>query len=387
MLERRITHIGASPVVQRLTDAAIRAAKPGPQTTYHWDGELPGFGYRLTKTGVKTFVVLLGRGNRRTLGRYPILTVHDARSAAKRLIAERTLGKAQTPRIGHSRASADFLADCAQRLRPKTVRNYKDTLRLQLDFGTQLLDTITPEQIRRKLQGLTPSQKEHAIRVGKTYFTWLLRHGMIEKSPMALMQNRLQPSRERVLSDTELAAVYRTALQRQTPFHKIVALLILTGQRRGEIAALRWEWIKNDGIIEIPHAYTKNKHTHHFPINSAAQRVIESIPRTSTYCFPATRERKVGTPSTIFAGWGKPKAAFDRECRVTGWRIHDLRRTFATNLQRLGVRIEVTERILNHVSGTRAGVAGIYNRYDWLPEAREALLKYEAFLATLTPQA
>lgn len=100
------------------------------------------------------------------------------------------------------------------------------------------------------------------------------------------------------------------------------------------------------------------------------------------YVFPALRQSKPTT--TVFNGWGKPKASFDKECGVTGWQLRDLRRTFATNMQRLGVRLEVTEALLNHVSGSRGGIVGVYQRYHWLPEMREAILTYERWLTTLT---
>jgi integrase len=110
---------------------------------------------------------------------------------------------------------------------------------------------------------------------------------------------------------------------------------------------------------------------------------LASTPRLdgSPYVFPALRRK--GPATTTFNGWSKPKARFDRECGVSGWTLHDLRRTFATNMQRLGVRLEVTEALLNHVSGTRAGIVGIYQRCHFLPEMREAILRYEAWLTRL----
>jgi integrase len=97
--------------------------------------------------------------------------------------------------------------------------------------------------------------------------------------------------------------------------------------------------------------------------------------------FPALRQRSDRT--TVINGWSKAKAAFDRDCGVTGWTLHDLRRTFATNLQRLGVQLEVTENLLNHVSGTRAGIVGVYQRHLWADEKREAICRFEAYLTGL----
>ena len=88
--------------------------------------------------------------------------------------------------------------------------------------------------------------------------------------------------------------------------------------------------------------------------------------------------------TTVINGWSKAKAAFDRECGVSGWTLRDLRRTFATNLQRLGVRLEVTEALLNHVSGTRSGIVGVYQQHQWGAEKRGAMSQWEAYLAGLS---
>ena len=101
---------------------------------------------------------------------------------------------------------------------------------------------------------------------------------------------------------------------------------------------------------------------------------------STRYVFPASRQRIERT--TTINGWSKAKAAFDKECGVTGWTLHDLRRTFATNLQRLGVRLEVTEALLNHVSGTRSGIVGVYQQHRWEAEKREAIRQWEAYLTS-----
>ena len=106
------------------------------------------------------------------------------------------------------------------------------------------------------------------------------------------------------------------------------------------------------------------------------QAILAHAPRLSDlYVFPALRQANPTT--TVFNGWGKPKTRFDQACGVTNWQLRDLRRTFATNMQRLGVRLEVTEALLNHVSGSQRGIVGVYQRYQWLPEMREAVLTYE----------
>jgi integrase len=159
------------------------------------------------------------------------------------------------------------------------------------------------------------------------------------------------------------------------------ALLCLTGQRPNEIARLEWAWLAGD-TIEFPASVAKNHRAWTLPIGPEALAILANVKRMagSPYVFPAQRMLKPTT--TVFNAWGECKARFDKACAVTDWQLRDLRRTYATNLQRLGVRLEVTEALLNHVSGASRGIVSVYQRYQWMPEKREAVLKYEHWIAT-----
>jgi integrase len=109
--------------------------------------------------------------------------------------------------------------------------------------------------------------------------------------------------------------------------------------------------------------------------------VLKTIPRTSAYLFPAMRERRKGQPATVFGGWNRPKVALDKACSIAPWTLHDLRRTFATNLAAVGTPIHVTEKLLNHISGTVSGVAAIYNRHAYMDEMRTAIDAWEKRLS------
>jgi len=198
---------------------------------------------------------------------------------------------------------------------------------------------------------------------------------------MANMQPpRTLPTRERVLTDQELASVYREALDHPYPFGPIVALLALTGQRKGETVALEWGWIDEDERkITLPASHTKNKHTHVFPYGDAVDAVLRRLPRMGKNLFPS----RTGA-ATTFIGFGKSKARFDKELDdVEPYTLHDLRRTFSSTLAKLGTPIHVTEKLLNHISGTVSGVAAIYNRHSYMDEMRAAIATYEAHLANL----
>lgn len=364
-----------------LTDTFIRSAKPG----IHWDGSLKGFGLRVGKER-KTFIVLVASGRRKSIGTWPLVSLADARKEARRILAEKQLGKVRPTHTALEDAVRDFLAECEARNRPRTVADYRRHLKVHFPFGRQAVADVTPRQLAQRLRALDdrPAEKHHAYTAARRFFNWAHRQHLIDVSPMARMETPpLSRPRERVLTEDELRPVWNTARRGETTFHRIVALLILTGARRSEIASIRWEWIEED-YIEWPPEATKNGRRHRVPIGEIAQGILSSTPRIEgcPYVFPAARKRSEKT--TVHNSWGKPKAAFDKECGVKNWTLHDLRRTYASGMQRLGVRLEVTEALLNHVSGTQSGIVGVYHRYGWEKEKREAVLKWEAHLDSLT---
>ena len=196
--------------------------------------------------------------------------------------------------------------------------------------------------------------------------------------------------RERVLSDTEIAEIWRAAGDAASPYGTIIRLLILTGQRRGEVAGMTWSEISEDLTTwTLPGERTKNGAAHSVPLSAAVCDLFRAtLPRDAKETEQVLNDWRAsgalvlpGAGGTPFAGWPKAKRALDAailDARVkvaaaTGtapaplapWSVHDLRRTVATGLQRLGVRLEVTEAVLNHISGSRGGIAGLYQRHDW----------------------
>ena len=161
------------------------------------------------------------------------------------------------------------------------------------------------------------------------------------------------------------------------PFGTIVKLLILTGQRRGEVAGLEWPEVDYAAAVwTIPAARSKNGRAHALPLAPVALATIKSLPRLSdSFAFPAR-----GNEEATFSGWSKAKAQLDELAGVTDWTLHDLRRTTATRLAGLGIPPHIVERILNHAGGSFAGVAGVYNRFEYGEEMREALKLWETSL-------
>jgi integrase len=229
-----------------------------------------------------------------------------------------------------------------------------------------------PEQRGNRTKGNAIASRTAAY--GRSCYTWAVKHQLVKANPFDAvpLSDFKTEARDRVLTDDELAAIWRAAEATDAKvFGSLVRHLILTGQRREEVAGMAWSEISADRQTwTIPASRAKNGKDHLVPLSAAARDLLPEEPhaneRGSELVFPGQR----GTP---FNGWSKSKAQLDKDSGVTGWRIHDLRRTLATGLQRLGVRLEVTEAVLNHVSGSRAGIVGIYQRHEWAAEKRAAL--------------
>lgn len=376
-----------------LTDAGIRALKaPESGTTTVWDAGLKGFGVRVSPKGTKTFIALVGSGQRHKIGRYPLISLTEARTEAKKVLAQKTLGTFEKPHtITWETAVERYLAACADKNRPRTVADYKKHLE-RLPFKGRRLATIKKRDVAAELEKITAkSMRAHVLTSVKAFFSWCAGQGYVDQTPLVGLKTasqRLSKPR-RALSTTELKTVLSTALQYSYPIGHIIALLVLTGQRRNEIASLEWKHITHE-TITTPAGIAKNHLEHTFPYGALVRQVLESIPahaRQSQFVFPARFETMRGKPTTIFNAWSKSKAAFDKELKgVEPYKLHDMRRTFATTLQGLGVPLEVREKLLNHISGSQAGIAGVYNVHPFREEMKDAIARYEAFLIPLLAQ-
>jgi integrase len=273
------------------------------------------------------------------------------------------------------------LEGCRQKNKPRTVSDYARLLNRHFPFGRRQLSDIATKDIIQRIDRLapTPSEQMYALVVIKILFNWALSRRYIEHNPCAGLKKSKQVTKDRVLSDAELSAVWRAAEAAASPFGTIVRLLILTGQRRGEIAALRWEWIdRNSNTISLPAVITKNSRPHTFPYGTLTVRSFETIPKLGDALFPAR-----GNSDTCFYGWSKCKRALDTKCKTQPWTLHDLRRTFATNLAALNVAPHVVEKLLNYATGTISGIAAIYNKFQYVDEMRAAIAAWETRLASL----
>ncbi len=238
------------------------------------------------------------------------------------------------------------------------------------------LDKIERALVASRLEGIAeqngPIASNRARAALSALFAWAVATGQAEANPVTgTIRVAGEVSREHVIADEELAAIWQAC--RDGDYGRIVHLLILTGQRRDEVGDMRWSELDlARGLWTIPRERTKNGLPHEVPLSSVALEILRSTPHREERGFV------FGEGQGGFSGWSKSKARLDTRITIVGsmirpWRLHDLRRTAATRLSEHGTLPHVVEAVLNHISGHKAGVAGIYNRATYAKEKRDAL--------------
>jgi integrase len=218
------------------------------------------------------------------------------------------------------------------------------------------------DDLRRKG---SPSMAGATRRYGCGAYAWAVKRGTVTENPFSTLPMAPVVKRERVLSDAEITAIWH-ATDGPGPFNAIVRLLLLTGQRRGEVAGMTWDELSSDlAAWTIPAGRAKNGKAHIVPLPELVREILRNTPRLGEHVFSTSKQP--------FGGWTAAKNTLDKRAGVADWRLHDLRRSCATGLQRLRVRLEVTEAVLNHAAGSRAGRVGVYQRHDFANEKRAAL--------------
>ena len=360
--------------------------------TVYWDASLPGFGVKVTPKGRKVFLVLYrlaGAGSRLrkyTIGPYGRVTLPMPRAQAQKIFAARLDGRdpAQEKKESRRRLVVDRVDDLVETFirehvaKIGTSRRITNLLRRDVipHWGTKSIHEIKKRNVS-DLVSLIAQRNSHAshrlLKTLKTFFRWCAGRAVIDFSPAeGISSPYREASRDRVLTDPELAAVIIAARQMPPPYGRIVEFLALTGQRREEVAQLRWEELdEKTRTWTIPASRTKNKKAHIVHISELAWKVIEACLRGAPYVFSTATGKR-------FQSFGKEKRAIDKLTSVIGWRLHDLRRTIVSGMARLGVPPHVADKILNHQEGTISGVAAVYQRHDFLSERKEALDRWGA---------
>jgi integrase len=376
--------------ILHLTDIAVRGLKtPGTYT----DESTPGFCLRVGKNR-KTWFVIRGKERVRTnIGRYPSMSLADARKKALVLLGSPIEPKVKPKKF--TEALQAFFDIHVPTLKPRTQREIKRVLNRHFakPFRNKDLDQITHEDIASITDALAqaaPSEAWHAFKDARTFFRWCvpryLKHAPVEglKSPTKYI------ARKRVLRDNELTIVWRTAVEVGYPFGTALQLSTLWGTRWSETIGCRRPYInEKERLITLPD--TKNGTEFCFPYGEMSAAILDTIPRfnSTDLLFPGR------DPEKPWNGAGKAKWQFDKLCKIDPWQILDLRRTFATKIaeRRDGlpdVPPYIIEQLLNHQVGTLqtqgviSAVAMVYNRARYLPEMRQAIeQKWEPLLTQL----
>jgi len=363
---------------QRLTDLGVKKLSlPLKGQVTYWDETTPGFGVRCSARS-KSYVVMYGvRRRLKTLGRYPDLSLADARRKAKYYLTTVAQVPDPDPEYDYETVVEEYLRDCQARLRASTLEGYNVYLRGIRFSGP--ISAISQGEVILAIEQFTkkPSGQNYAFTTLKVFFNWAVLRQYLASNPLsALKRPHRTKSRERILSDVELKTLLTYALGERGRFNDIVSLLVLTGQRRGEIAGLLWSEIDGDRLV-LPSARTKNKREHVLPLGPTAVELLNDIDGGRFHVFGLPDDDRP------FNGWSKSQRRLLRATGLDHFTLHDLRRTFATIHAKLGTAIHVTEKLLNHSSGTISGVAAVYNRHSYLDEMRTAMDIYERYISDI----
>jgi integrase len=212
-------------------------------------------------------------------------------------------------------------------------------------------------------------------------FGWLVQRRRLKANPIVGVHRPDMPkARERVLTDAEIVKFWSATEEVSSPFGPLLKLLLLTGARLNEIAmARRSELSDNGATLTIPAERSKNHRAHAISLSQLAQRLLKRVKTAGDLIFTTTGTSPV-------SGWSKLKKKLDVAMGVSDWRFHDLRRTAVTGMNEIGVMPHVVEAVVNHVSGHRGGVAGVYNRAQYADEKRVALERWTAHVEGLISQ-
>lgn len=395
----------------KITKTSVDALQPGERDGFLWDTELKGFGVKITPSGGRIYVLQYRLHSNSKLRRYTIgkhgspWTPYKAKEEAERLAMM----------IAQGVDPADAAADARRMIEDLAFDSYADkfikscegegwrglverTLKLHVTphLKTRPLPKIRKSDITDVLDRIPSKQaalKRNTFAVLRRLFSWAVGRGDIERSPFEGMEvPPAVPARDRVLTDEELAIVWTAAADAGSLFGPIVRLLIATGQRREEVTQMDWAEVnRSEALWRLPKERAKNSVAHVVSLNRLAVDILDHIARGEKW--PRSGLVFMTTGKRPFTAHARGKRRLDKKSAelatrpLSLWRLHDLRRTMATNFQRLGVRFEVTESALNHVGVSRVGVAAVYQRHDWLAEKMEAFAAWAKHLEAVFEKA
>jgi integrase len=373
----------------------------GRDDVIYFDADLKGFGFRLRATGGKVRRSWIaqyrthGRTRRMLLGSAEALNAESARAAARKVLAKVALGddpqaekvaRRAGDKLNLAGVANAYLQDQAERVGPRTLREL--TRYLRGPYFRALHDTpidrVTRKDVAARLLAIARDHGSIVSAAARSALSslslWAMQQGLAEVNPtVGTRKPQLPPPRDRTLLDAELAAIWLASGDDDAG--RIVRLLILSGARRSEIGGMRWSEINFDnGRWSLPAARSKNRRAHTLPLPLAALEILAQVPRR------VGREQLFGErAATGFTKWDIAKREFDERLgdKVAPWRFHDLRRSVATRMCDIGVQPHIVEQILNHQSGHRRGIVGVYNRSPYERQVKAALALWADHVHTI----
>jgi integrase len=372
----------------KLTKSTIDTLPIPSSDLVYWDAASPGFGLKVTPKGRKVFIVLYRTGGagsklrKYTIGPYGRVTLHQARVAAQKVFAAKLEGRdpAAEKRESKRRIVADLVEDLlesfiTQRLsQNRSGAEIARVLRREVGkpWAGRSIHSIAKRDVVEVVSAIVqrgaPSAANKTLKSLKTFLRWCVGRAVLDQSPAeGVPLPTKEVARDQVLDDMELAQVILAARKIGGPYGAIVELLALTGQRRQEVACLAWEELDlAQQVWTIPKSRTKNGKAHVVHLSRQSLAVVQGADRLGPFLFTL-----LGTKP--FQDFTRAKRRLDQLSGMTGWRLHDLRRTCVSGMARLGVAPHVADKILNHQAGTISGVAAVYQRHEFLVERRAAL--------------
>jgi integrase len=354
------------------------------------DGGMTGLYLIVQPSGSKSFALRYrhsGRSKKLTLGKYPQMSLLQARERAREALESISYGEDPSRRPGSPQRFEPAFRSFLERHVSQTKGTYETTRIYEHDllpaFRGKVLSDITKRDVINLLDSIvdrgSPVMANRVLAALRKFFSWAVSRDLARRNPCDGIKppSKEQP-RDRILRDEEISVFWKACEAIGYPYGTYFQFLLLSAQRRTEVSDMTFEEIEGDEWI-IPAARAKNGIKHRVPITSAMNTLLQSSGRDTGYVFTVTGEYPVNNLGRAATRLKKKMAEIsDLKSSVTieEWKPHDLRRTAASGMARCGIFQEVIERVQNRVSGKFAGVAGIYNRYEYEKEKREALEKW-----------
>ncbi|QOF71877.1 site-specific integrase [Aminobacter sp. SR38] len=385
----------------KLTDRFVASVSAETRTDY-FDTQLAGLSLRVAPTGTKTWNLIYTRESdnarqRVKLGRYPAVSLEVARKKALKAMSAAADGEdpAQAKRARRAAVTVEDLGDLYIKIYAKpNKRTWEEDARILKNEVYPSIGRMKGVAVsRRDLLDIIDAKSASGAKaqarsihaVLRKLFNWAVDDGYLLTSPIAGLKSRSKPTRrERVLSDDEVKAAWGslTSASISPVTANVLRLLFLTGQRSGEVCGMRKSEVDlQRATWTIPGERTKNELTHVVPLSPAALAILTEAVNAAEDEDDAPLFTRTGEPveSNAIAQAVRLKLQAGKE----RWTPHDIRRTVATGMATIGIMPHIVEAVLNHISGFRAGVAGVYNRATYEPEKREALVKWSSHLTSI----